>query len=96
MVLHISWHAHLLSRVMDIDVEGPEYMPEFDQEEASKSVNVLDIVNVAKLDVFVAVELPHCFIQEVLSEVALRHSDQELADKSTDRQFDVDVTVIIA
>ena len=65
----------MLTRILHVDVESAEDSAELDQEKASKSVDILLIVNVAELDILIAVKLTHSLIQIMLFKVTLGHSD---------------------
>lgn len=48
------------------------------------------------MHVLVSIKLSHSLVQEVLLEVGLGHSDQELSNEATDGKLDINVAVVIA
>lgn len=66
----------MLTRVLHVDVKRSEDSAELDQEKASKSVDILLIVNVAELDILITIELAHRLVQVMLLKAALRHANE--------------------
>ena len=75
MVLQVSWNANLLALIVQVDIKRAENVPKLDEEKATKGLNLLCILDVAKLDVLVTIETSNCLIKEILFEAGLRHAN---------------------
>ena len=67
--------------VVLVYVEGPKDRSELNEQEATKSIDVLLVFDIASFHVFLAIEESDCLIQEVIFEVTLWHPDQQLRHK---------------